>query len=371
MASDASAPDRASVLRFAGGRYEPGGYPVDLLVELKRFEALLVEVARDLWLTDHPGRARVPAGFVDAMRLRLTEVRAGCVEALIERPVPSSTARLFDAPDHHDRARGAVVEAFAALENDGTLPSAFPEGAVLALGQFGSSFAEDESCTVVTSDGPDVRYTQVGRHRLLGLRDLGPARVERAVVGRVAELNADLQTFEVALRDGAKVPGRYDDPALHAQLRRVLGKHVDAPTVRLTGEFLVDRHDTVVRVAELEHVETIVSDEDPSGARLAELLRLDDGWLDGDGIAPTVASIEAMRDTCAELASAGQAAVPLFPTPEGGVLAEVFRVAAHWSVEAAPDGALELDVLDGSTESNIAAAPIADIVASLEAFRAV
>lgn len=70
--------------------------------------------------------------------------------------------------------------------------------------------------------------------------------------------------------------------------------------------------------------------------RLNELERLQDGWLDGDGIAPTD---DALHGAYTLLITAR-----IFPTPEGGVQIEWTNRGREQSVRFSPDGSLKAPV---------------------------
>ena len=72
-------------LRFEGGRFDEAGYPLDALGELVRYERLVVEVARGLWMDKHPTRKRAPRHFDNALRLRLSAVEDGSVIPVLKR----------------------------------------------------------------------------------------------------------------------------------------------------------------------------------------------------------------------------------------------------------------------------------------------
>src|SRR4051794_12864381 len=79
-------------LRFRGGRYELPGYPIDTVAELVRYERLVFDVARSLWMRRNADRRRLPAGFKDSMQLRIVDVERGSVVPVLERSQTTSRA---------------------------------------------------------------------------------------------------------------------------------------------------------------------------------------------------------------------------------------------------------------------------------------
>lgn len=75
----------------------------------------------------------------------------------------------------------------------------------------------------------------------------------------------------------------------------------------------------------------------PVSGRVAELSRLEPGWLDGEGagIGPGIISLaRTVEDT---LAGRGVASPAIFATPDGGVLFEWQRPPWELSIEVRPD----------------------------------
>ena len=107
----------------------------------------------------------------------------------------------------------------------------------------------------------------------------------------------------------------------------------------------------------------------PASGRLAELSRLEPGWLDGEGagIAPGVISLaRTVEDT---LAGCGVASPAIFATPGGGVLFEWQRPPWELSIEVRPD--LSLCLFQGHESAAIepieSAADQPDLAAAIAA----
>lgn len=54
-------------------------------------------------------------------------------------------------------------------------------------------------------------------------------------------------------------------------------------------------------------------------ARLAELAALEDGWLDGEGIAPTNQAVEVAYNLHLVFQNSGDVGYGIFPSTEGGI----------------------------------------------------
>jgi hypothetical protein len=85
----------------------------------------------------------------------------------------------------------------------------------------------------------------------------------------------------------------------------------------------------------------------PLQQRLGQLSQLKDGWLDGDGRAPTAAATVTAQQIVAQLQRSPRAehavrAVRLFPAVDGGLAFERSDGNRHWTVEVSADGSMEL-----------------------------
>jgi hypothetical protein len=110
--------------RFAGGRL-----PVDALVELGRYRALLLEAASRAWAQDHQD-APLPEDFDDEFDLAIVKVRDGSATSLLERP-ESAYGEYFDrGRDEVERLFQEVVAGLATplFEDPHTRAVDTPEG---------------------------------------------------------------------------------------------------------------------------------------------------------------------------------------------------------------------------------------------------
>jgi S-methylmethionine-dependent homocysteine/selenocysteine methylase len=63
--------------RFDGARFAEHTLPLEVAKDLAAYETLVVELAKHLYLQDHPGRQRVPKGFDADFHLHLEKVDDG------------------------------------------------------------------------------------------------------------------------------------------------------------------------------------------------------------------------------------------------------------------------------------------------------
>lgn len=329
-------------LRLRGGRFDEAstgrvGFPLEVIVELGRYERLLIRVARELWIKDHPGRVRAPKGFEDQLRLRLTGVEHGSVTPVLALQNPIDGA-LFQDADLLDRTLQVIGDALAAVVDEQPLPSAFPRAAVPALVPFGSSFRPDEACEVSRPTGPGVVYTQEGRRHLVRIVSVQDVKIDGRLVGKIGGFDANKQTFTFTDRLAGNALGAFEQIAMIEVLRRYADRDAVAPFVRISCRYSTDEHGRLAKIEDVDDVEPVIGPDDPLAGQLRPLLELARGWDGYDAPPPSEVAIEGARDFAAELAVAEVDALAVCATHEGGVLVERQIALGRWSFEVEPNG---------------------------------
>lgn len=329
-------------LHLSGGRFDEAsagtvGFPLEVIAELARYERLLIKVARELWMIEHPARKRAPKGFDEHLRLRLTAVDDGSVAPVLQRREPDG-GQLFDPDNWLEQAQRSVADALATVVDEQPLPPSFPKPATPSLVQFGSSFQPEEVCRVARLNGTDVVYTQADRRHLVKIVSPSDIKIDGALVGRIGEFDANRQTFEFTDRFGSRVDGSFRQIGLIAVLKAFTDREPVATFVRLTCRYSTDDAGHLSAIEDVEDVEPVVAADDPLGPHLRQLLELRDGWHEGDGAAPGLSAVEWVRDFAAELAPHELERLAIFPTLEGGVLVEQQTSGERWSLEIDPEG---------------------------------
>ncbi|CAB4897690.1 unannotated protein [freshwater metagenome] len=361
-------------LRLTGGRFDDAsagaevGFPLEVITELARYERLLIQVARGIWKNTHPKRIRAPKRFDQKLRLRLVTVDRGSVMPVLAPNEQLADPQLFDPDGLYQRSHELVADALAAVVDEKPLPADFPLEATASLVQFGSSFRDDERCTLRRRSGGAVTYSQAARRHLVKITAEDNIQIDGELVGRVTQLRPNLQDFHFLIRGGARVTGKYHQQSRFEELRPVVDADDKAAFVRLACTFSKDSLGRVAAIDDVREVETVVGSEDAMAAELRGLLELEAGWHDGAGAAPTEAAVEWARDFAAEL-NVSTDALGLFPTLEGGVLAEMQIDARRWSLEVEPDGS-PFVASAGPDEAPSVSEPggAADAARALEAF---
>lgn len=330
-------------LRLMGGRFDEAsagsevGFPLEVITELSRYERLLIQVARGVWKDTHPKRIRAPKRFDQKLRLRLVTVDRGSVIPVLAPNEQLADPQLFDPDGLYQQSHELVAEALAAVVDEKPLPANFPLEATASLVQFGSSFRDDERCVLRRRSGAEVTYSQGARRHLVKITAEDNIQIDGELVGRVTTLRPNPQDFQFLVRGSTRVTGKYHQQSRIEELRPVVDTDAKAPFVRLACTFSKDSLGRVATIEDVREVETVLGTEDAMAPDLRGLLELEAGWHDGAGEAPTDTAVEWVRDFAAEL-NVPTDALGLFPTLEGGVLAEAQIDARRWSLEVEADG---------------------------------
>jgi hypothetical protein len=312
--------------RFEGPRFAEHTLPLDVVGDLAAYETLLVELAKHLYLQEHPERQRVPKGFASDFQLHLQKVDEGSARPLLALIIAGSLNLSGGAGNHFERARDLITECVAAPENQ--LPPAFPRELLSHFNQVGRSLADDERMEMTTASGKLAVLTPERRKRLV----LAASNVyERPVelIGMIAEANWEKSTFQLRQQSGdtglVVVPMSAD---FHAKARKYGGCPRHQITVQAVGAYdSWDRLQKVVSVTSLE-----IQPDYQLATRFEELSALNDGWHDGQGRALDAGHLDRIAS---KLVGYYPDSIPLpliVPTPEGNLLFE-WHVAGYPSLD--------------------------------------
>jgi hypothetical protein len=314
-----------------GKRFDGHTIPVEVLPELAAYRQLVVAVARELFFQDNPTRQRVPKGFEQGFQLVLRQIGEGSAAAALERVDGAQSGqqlRLLD--DLFERSRDLISDAISTGEN---VLDRFPVSALHLFNEFGASLRDDERIEVVGPRGSRATYDRKTRKRLVLLRE-STYEDDVDVVGRVVQYDGQRMVFEVVVND-RRVPGKLDE--LSEASTAVVRTALSGLFVRVVGRGAFDGADVLTKFTRIDEL-TYAEDEELKRdldveKRLKVLATLGPGWLDGQGEALTASGLEWLTEMLAAAIEQGIPRPYLYPTPEGGVLAEWPFSDAEVSVE--------------------------------------
>lgn len=312
-------PEHFEYVHMTGARFEGGVLPVDVADELTRYQRLLENVAKHLFLLKHPERRRVPAkslGLVD-FEVVVAGLHDGSCGVDLAVRKDDALVPLPDPDDSFEDARALIDEAFAELTKSGTLPAAFPSKLANDIGQMGTSLRSGEQFRwSKTRAANDKSRAILTRETTAGIRDkdLTLEPEEDLINAFVVGVCSDPQRFDYKVEaTGKTIGGTYTKPEHFGLLKEVAGFAGRSPLVALS----VMRDPKTDKIVDVLNVEKTLP-LDWSG-RLDELSELKDGWLDGAGHAITAAAVQTTESILFGLFEEGLPRPGIFPTVEGGL----------------------------------------------------
>lgn len=195
-------------------------------------------------------------------------------------------------------------------------------------------------------------YTSSVRKELI-LRTSNRYQRDWILVGKVSAV-ADGGAFEIRQPNGKTIQARGALDHFDS-IKASLQPEGTGPLVRVEGVALLDAADTVMSMERVHSFEVAAPTSAGYGVaaeRLDTLTALSDGWLDGSGSCPSLASIEAARNAM-HLFDADEIPVPrIYPTLDGGVRLEWTIGDVDAALEAGATGALEIFVVGETSDDD-------------------
>ncbi len=321
--------------KLNGARFEGHAVPLELFKDFAALQEMLVEVAKAEYKKEHPQRERIPRNFTAEIDLRLTGIEDGC--ALLSICLVVAGQLFPNSPNlvYFERARAAVIESIAAADS-GAVPRIAPD-LLNYFDRFGRSLRPGESISF-HQDERDVALTPEIRQRLMVHAQAKEWSEEAALRVRVSEVDKSKGTFQLELPTGAKLIGGelaepYRAVILEAFSRYEAGRE---NYVLVQGVFRRERGGQLRAIESIEHVTPL----DPLDVvlRLDELSKLQEGWLNGEGVPPSPALLDTLKKAFEDSFDSDLPLPYLYPTEEGGIQAEWTLNGWEISLEFEPEG---------------------------------
>ena len=314
--------------RLIGARFESHSIPLELLKNLAALEKVIIEVAKLEFLKDHPNRRRVPRGFTDGIELKLTGIEDG--SAILEISLFADKLPLPEKKYYFERARDVIIRAIGDAEESKAIIDILPEKTLRYFDKIRRGLREDEAIEFIRPNSQfSVRLTSMVKERYADITSEQrtqyiPSTVKQlkagtTVRGTVPEINQGDMTFQIQLFDGQQVKAPIAPQHFDAILEAFNGYKNDL-------RFLfqgVGRFNLVKKLLEFDSIERIsLLDELDISAQIDDLRLLKDGWLEGQGKAPSQDGLDWLSQAFKNYYSGDLPQPYLYPTEPGGVQAE-------------------------------------------------
>jgi hypothetical protein len=344
-------------VRLRGARFEGGRLPIASLVELQKYQHIIEIAAAAEWRRKHPGE-ELPVDFAQGLALTIERIEEGSADVFLAYEQQQTYVH------YQSEAQEAADSFLVAAYSDSPLPSlpaldrAGDELFRNALALFGSSLESDQSIEFYpgSPDSMPVVISQETRgaaiERLSRIEDFllvdehaaesgGLRKAQESVVGHVTAIDADRKRFDVVLEDGAHLHGFYKSDLLLEDFRAVVHEAAKGPLTRIQGD-LQTRNGTVWRFWHATSIEQVQFDDTGWGRRLTEFAGLRPGWDGHDAAQISSVALDGAQAVLRQVEQAGLDRPGVFPTEDGGVLAEWVSKSGVLSFEVDPEGAFEM-----------------------------
>ena len=339
--------------RLIGARFEGHSIPLELLKNLAVLEEMTIEVARQEFFKDHPDRQRVPQGFTDGIELKLTGIEDGSAVPVISLFVITNKLLFPDNQYYFERARDAIVRtigdvedaevnAIGDAEERKVSTDILNETTLRCFGKIGQGLREDEAIEFTTPNNQlSAKFTINTQQRLLFVSSMvkerpadlvretqtqhyNPSRVEdqtkdTTVRGTVPEVNQDDMTFLIQLFDGQQIKAPIAPQHFDAILEAFNG-YKNNLRFLFQGVGIFNRSEQLLGFDSIEPISIL--DELDISAQIYDLRQLKDGWLEGQGKAPSKEGLDWLSQAFDNYYSGDLPLPYLYPTEPGGVQAE-------------------------------------------------
>ena len=311
-------------LRMRGARFEDGGIPLQVLSDLGALREMVMEVAKGRYLSENPDRQRAPRGFADRIDLRLTGIDKGSAVSVIdftttETLLPGMPLQYLDCLLW---ARDAIARSVASASGNGNTSSdqILPKPLLAYFNRIGRSLHEGESIEFpMPNSSAPAQLTSETRRLLVQKSEITELTLEATLRGTVPEVDREKMTFELQQIYGKKIvasmPEQYQEVIINT-----FNGYQDNHRILVQGIGRYDRRDRLSGVETIEQVTPLDPLDVP--ARLDELRKMQDGWLDGIGKAPSHQGLDWLSASFQRNFPDELPLPHLYPTPEGGIEAE-------------------------------------------------
>jgi hypothetical protein len=318
--------------RFEGARFAEHTLPLEVAKDLGAYETLVVEMAKHLYLQDHPERQRVLRGFGSDFHLHLEKVDDGCARPLLSLVAAGALALGVGTNTYFERARDVITDCIAAP--DGQLPPSFPRELLVHFNQIGRSLRPDERMELTGPEGTRAVLSPERRKKLVLAADKVYER-ELELTGAIGEADWEKSTFRLRMGDGsfAVIPM---PQSFHSEARKYGGQSRHQVTVKVIATF--NSWDQLQKVVSTETLE--VQPNYQLASRLDDLRALEDGWLDGKGKAPDQKKIDYIATRMIGRYPESLPLPAIVPTSDGNLLFE-------WDAQGEPSVDVRLTDMKG------------------------
>lgn len=270
--------------RFTGQRFDDHTLPFAILEDLAHYEALLIQVAKDIYYEMNDAK-RVPKGFGLGVYLKLEKVDEGSsLPAILLAAMTTFQTNKTDTLPYFTEAQARISKAIETAEIGGDATTIISQKAVKYFADFGKNLQEDEVIYFVPENiNSQAKLTQVNRRRIvLASPDITSVESEIRLRGAISGLDKSPHQFTIQTKEKNKIAVPVDVEFFEI-VHKAFEEFESNTRVMVTGTGIYNKENKLQEISNVKTVTILNRMDVPT--QLEELSYLDNGWMNGDGLA--------------------------------------------------------------------------------------
>ncbi len=328
--------------KIEGKRFDNHLLPVELMEDFVAFEQLLFELAKKVYLEENPQRQRVPKGFTDTFSLKLSSIEEGSTIPNFVLESNTSEFSIFNFPSsdivYFEKARDLIFEVL----NDAENKKAIIKDYLSYFLRLGKNLKNNEVIYFQPNAIKKAKLDKDIRKRIILSVNQSEYTDSFSINALIPAIDKSKKTFIVELDDE-----RFTVPIneLHFDTINIGFKEYETQTlVALKGVGIYTSQDKLKRIESVQQIDLL--DPFDVGVRLNELAKLEDGWYNSEGIAPSKEGLQQFGNAFENFYDKTLPLPAIFPTFEGNVQLE-------WSVKEEYEISLLVNLKDQKADLEI------------------
>lgn len=308
--------------RFVGARFEGHTLPLSAAKDLAAYEELVLELAKHLVRQRH---GRVKRGFAQGFSLHIERIDDGsAMPALVAMMLGAQVSTL---PPEILQAKD-LINTVIATDAGEPLPADFPKEFYSYFNRIGRSLEAGESIEWLPFSPTNKTVLTPEKRKRLVLAQRGTYEMDVDRVGYIDSIDTKRNTGTLDSLENEIVTFTYDD-RFFSDLKAALGNK--RLVVSLNGVGVFDINDRLTGISEITHLEVLVHLE--MVERILNLSELQDGWLEGGGVAPLQENLDWLISEIISYFPPDLEYPAVVPTEDGNVVFEWIRPHARIELE--------------------------------------
>lgn len=303
--------------RLTGQRFNDHTIPLQILEDLAAYEEFLHKVAKWVYY-DQNDTKRVPKGFGKDVSLKLANIEKGSVIPSIIIASTSFIVGETNMQPYYEQAQLRIIKAIDAAQHDSDATLFLPPELLAEFGKVGKNLKEDEGIDFSPNGGAyHALLTNISR-RKLAFSSPAVTEISNRVTVRGAISALDKKTKEYTFTSDDNVAVSVAIDAAYAEVfKEAFDMYDDDKRVLIKGMGIFNKQNRLQGFEDVEYINILHEMDVPT--RLKEFLKLQPGWMNGEGTSYAKKDIEWLSQQFDDYYSPELLLPYTYPTIEGGI----------------------------------------------------